>query len=544
MKKGTLYQIPSSGRWRARLPRVLGGGERRFSKVFDTQREAAAWLSAAVDAAEADRAELPPEGTLRAWGATWLDRRERRGLSDVATDRGRWARFIEGSDLGDLALKALTPPRVASWARWLAEQPRLRQVRGGGWQPAPGGVRVSRQTQTHALNLLRCALDAAVIDGLLPSNPAAAVDVELADAGDDAEAWTWLTQEEIAQLLRCERIPEPARLLYQVAIYTGLRAGELWALRWEVVRLGPRPQVSVTRSNRRSSTKSGKVRAVPLLPQALEALQRWHALCGAPTAGLVFPGEEGRQRPRGDDGGWADRKRGARPIQLGHHALAGITRDVRFHDLRHTCGSHLVQGTWGRRWSLEEVRDLLGHSTITVTQRYAHLDPAALHAAAAATNHPPGGLDPAAGAPASPPAAPSPAQPSGLAVGAQAQERAMGGPQPAQVHEIPPERHALLSRGSQVRDLPGAPSVSGPEPSPTVARSVAQLAQDLLVQVAAGEAVKPALMVELARSVLAEPAAALALRVLEAPDDERRLALAAQLAAHLIAGVGKVRQVG
>jgi hypothetical protein len=53
-------------------------------------------------------------------------------------------------------------------------------VRGGGWQPAPGGVKVSRQTQTHALNLLRCALDAAVIDGLLPANPAAAVDVWVA----------------------------------------------------------------------------------------------------------------------------------------------------------------------------------------------------------------------------------------------------------------------------------------------------------------------------------------------------------------------------
>jgi hypothetical protein len=51
-------------------------------------------------------------------------------------------------------------------------------------------------------------------------------------------------------------------------------------------------------------------------------------------------------------------------------------------------------------------------------------------------------------------------------------------------------------------------------------------------------------MVELARAVLAEPAAALARRVLEAPDDERRLALAAQLAAHLITGAGKARQVG
>jgi integrase len=51
---------------------------------------------------------------------------------------------------------------------------------------------------------------------------------------------------------------------------------------------------------------------------------------------------------------------------------------VRFHDLRHTCASHLVSGTWGRAWRLEEVRDYLGHSNISVTQRYAHMSPHAM----------------------------------------------------------------------------------------------------------------------------------------------------------------------
>ena len=56
---------------------------------------------------------------------------------------------------------------------------------------------------------------------------------------------------------------------------------------------------------------------------------------------------------------------------------------MRFHDLRHTCASHLVRGTWGRRWSLEEVKEYLGHSSIQVTQRYAHLQDGLADAAAA-----------------------------------------------------------------------------------------------------------------------------------------------------------------
>lgn len=59
-------------------------------------------------------------------------------------------------------------------------------------------------------------------------------------------------------------------------------------------------------------------------------------------------------------------------------AASGID-DVRFHDLRHTFASWLVQ----RGRTLKEVQEALGHQTITMTMRYSHLAPDHLRAAVA-----------------------------------------------------------------------------------------------------------------------------------------------------------------
>jgi hypothetical protein len=54
--------------------------------------------------------------------------------------------------------------------------------------------------------------------------------------------------------------------------------------------------------------------------------------------------------------------------------LCGIERNVRWHDMRHTCASSLIQGLWGGApQRLEVVGKMLNHSTIASTQRYAHL---------------------------------------------------------------------------------------------------------------------------------------------------------------------------
>jgi integrase len=82
----------------------------------------------------------------------------------------------------------------------------------------------------------------------------------------------------------------------------------------------------------------------------------------------VFPTHLGGMYSRGYDANWVTQWR----------KKSGCAEHVRFHDLRHTCGSHLVMGTWGRPFTLMEVRDWLGHSDIKTTQRYARLAPDAL----------------------------------------------------------------------------------------------------------------------------------------------------------------------
>ena len=119
---------------------------------------------------------------------------------------------------------------------------------------------------------------------------------------------------------------------------------------------------------------------MPLLPQAIEPLRAW---LESSNALHVWPSSTGGTRAGTDDAGWRDqvswrtargeRYRHTRP---GVKSRAGITRHVRFHDLRHTCASHLMMGGWGVALTLEECRDWLGHSSTIVTQRYAHLSPA------------------------------------------------------------------------------------------------------------------------------------------------------------------------
>jgi integrase len=164
----------------------------------------------------------------------------------------------------------------------------------------------------------------------------------------------FLTDRERRQLLpQCKRSRwHQLHFLVLLAISTGARRSELIKLKWSDITLSARrPEIHV------SESKNGDARFLPLIGHTLaivRAMKRRHP----PVNSYVFPARNGGDGPyRGFDKHWYEAL-----------AAAGI-EDFRFHDLRHTCASYLA----GDGASLLEIADVLGHRSLRMTLRYAHL---------------------------------------------------------------------------------------------------------------------------------------------------------------------------
>ena len=138
-----------------------------------------------------------------------------------------------------------------------------------------------------------------------------------------------------------------------VSINTGLRYGELSSLTWANTTLTDSPFVTVEAAH----AKSSKVRHVPLNQKAVETLKKWRLQQGDET-GLVFKSPAG------------GRIRSVRTSWKRILKDSGI-KDFRWHDLRHHFASKLVMAGV----DLNTVRELLGHGSLHMTLRYAHMAP-------------------------------------------------------------------------------------------------------------------------------------------------------------------------
>lgn len=165
-----------------------------------------------------------------------------------------------------------------------------------------------------------------------------------------------LTLAEVRALLAT--VEDPTRAIYACALFTGMRRGEMWALRKDCVDLDA-GVITVRASNERGQTKSGKVRLVPIHPELRPHLAR---IMLAYVSPLVFP------QPRTGEMRSASSK-SSRDLQAALKR-AGINRKLRFHDLRHTAATLLLQAGV----DLKLVSQLLGHSSIALTaDTYAHM---------------------------------------------------------------------------------------------------------------------------------------------------------------------------
>jgi integrase len=147
--------------------------------------------------------------------------------------------------------------------------------------------------------------------------------------------------------------------LYVIAVTTGLRLGELIALRWRDVNLRA-GFLEVSRSmsaGTESSTKSRKPREVPLSRQAIEAFKELRQR-------RSFTGKEDFVFCH-SNGGPLDRSAVRKRFVKAQEAADIIVR--RFHDLRHTFGTRAVL-----KFDIVTVKEMMGHAKASTTERYLH----------------------------------------------------------------------------------------------------------------------------------------------------------------------------
>ncbi len=254
---------------------------------------------------------------------------------------------------GRLPLKAINAGHVEKFI-----EQRRRPTEPGERPPSPAEVNAERALVSGVMN-------AAFRRGLIDVNPVARVRPLREDNARDR----WLTPTELDAILdRAERWVRPFALM---GVHTGLRLSEICNLRWSDVDL----ERGFFRVGHES--KCLKPRYVPINSVARAVLKGQSPRFGpkGPVPQVfVNPRRKHAYRPKSVS---HDFKKAVRRLakewqRKGRPAEAESLDRVTFHTTRHTFASWLIQ----RGVPPAEIQQYLGHSTDTMTRRYAHLAPA------------------------------------------------------------------------------------------------------------------------------------------------------------------------
>jgi integrase len=308
---------------------------------YFTKRLAEDWLRGVLD--QARRGTLP--GLVRT-GATFAEAAAEY-LRYIEHDRGRKPSTVRGyrsavtahllPAFGDMPVEAVTTEVIERWV-----------ARFGG----------SVRTRNKLLIQLHGILGRARKVYGLGVNAAAEVERFPQRRSGEIEVFS---PEEVWALVRAAPSDQDGAV-YLTAAFTGLRMGELLALRWRDVDFaGSTIRVRASfYAGQLTTPKSGKVRAVPMAPDvasALAQLGRREHWIGEDD--LVFAGEAGS---------FLDGSALRRRYKLALEAAA--LRPLRFHDLRHTFGTRMIA-----KADIRRVQEWMGHADIQTTMRYLHYAP-------------------------------------------------------------------------------------------------------------------------------------------------------------------------
>lgn len=341
---------------------------------LDRDAALAALRDAVVKVGKGDWVE-PSKQPTGEYLETWLDGL-RLAPSTVASYRKN-IRLHVVPDIGAVPLASLTSQRLAALYRQLETSGRVDHREGEG---------LSARTVRYIATILHAALGEAVEDGRLPRNPADMRRAKPPSAKDaeSPEMHPW-TDGQLAAFLAWSANGSQLHAAWHVLAMTGLRRGELLALRWRDIDLDAgtasiRRSAGVVRVKgqgatvREGPTKTGKPRVIDLDEGTVALLRCWRrergsmALQLARDNAIVFGDHEGRHRhPERFSRLFAETLTRCRR-DLGGDAVPAI----RLHDLRHTHATLLLRG--GE--NVKVVSSRLGHANATVTLRvYAHCLP-------------------------------------------------------------------------------------------------------------------------------------------------------------------------
>jgi integrase len=300
--------------------------------------------------------------TVRAWLTQWHETKREEVSPKTHKRYGEIVYNFLIPALGALTLARLTPSHIEkAYSDWAS---------GGRRDGKPGGL--SPLTRRYIHIVLKSALTRAVEQQLLARNPADLLSKRLPKV--ERKEMVTLTPDQVAQLL--ESMKE-SRTYWPVliALATGMRRGEVLALRWKNIDLD-REILRVTQSLEQTKkglrfkdTKTSKTRAIRLPAYAVEELRRLKREQAEELLALGIR-QTGETlvccRADGEP---------LQPRSLTHHftimrdRMKGIPR-LRFHDTRHTHATQLLAGGVHPKVAQER----LGHSTITTTMDlYSHV---------------------------------------------------------------------------------------------------------------------------------------------------------------------------
>ncbi|WP_420885102.1 integrase [Arsenophonus nasoniae] len=334
-----------------RVRRSLGTSDKKQAQELHDKLKAEAWR---VD----ELGELPirtfEEACLR-----WLDEKgHKRSLDDdkVKIDfflqqlAGRDIASITGDEVHNIVGKMINRNHRRRW-----EIRRDAAIRDGKTIPAYKERPVSVGTKSHYLGFMRSLLRAAANDwGWMKTAPVIKTNKPV------SKRIRWLTREEANRLIDC--MPESIKPVVIFALSTGLRRSNIIDLEWSQVDM----QRKVAWINPENA-KAGKAIGVALNDTACKVLKgqigkhsRWvfvHTKAANRADGTKTPAI--RKMRVDDNTGW----------------LLGLKRagidNFRFHDLRHTWASWLIQSGV----PLSALQEMGGWESIEMVRRYAHLAP-------------------------------------------------------------------------------------------------------------------------------------------------------------------------